>query len=157
MFIDSEQLATAFDSDTSTWIIAIWVSAAVWFATGLLIAIAAGARFIAVPSQRRTLGPAAVVVWFVLMTAAAVGAVTIPVAASAQVRDLLDGEGRIEIFDETWCLSFEHGSNRVEDTDDCDYVLSNDGFEERASPTPTTTPMPTATPTLAVTQTQEGA
>jgi phage shock protein PspC (stress-responsive transcriptional regulator) len=146
LFIDSDQLATAFDEDTSTWTIALWVSAAVWFATGLLIAIAGFARFFAVPAERRSLGPAAVAVWFVLMTAAAVGAFTIPVAASAQVRDLLDGEGRIEIFDETWCLSFEHGSQRIEDTDGCDYVLSEDGLDEQPSPTPAASPTPSPSP-----------
>ncbi len=125
LFVDSEPLATAFDSDTSTWTIAIWVSSAFWLSAGVLIAIAAGLRYLAAPSRRRNLGPAAVAVWFVFMTAAAISAFTIPVASSTQVRDLLDGEGRIEIFGETWCLSFEHGSKRVRDTDGCDHVVAS--------------------------------
>ncbi len=51
------------------------------------------------------------------------GEVTIPVASSTQARDLLDGEGRIEVFGETWCLSLEHGSERVGDIDGCDHVF----------------------------------
>ena len=53
------------------------------------------------------------------MTAAAVSFATIPVASSTQVRDLLDGEGQIEIFGETWCLSHEHGFEHAGDSD-CD-------------------------------------
>ena len=126
LFIDSELLATAFDSGTSTWTIAIWVSSAFWLAAGVLIALAAGSRLFGATSQRRNLGPAAVAVWFVLMTAAAVSFATIPMASSAQVRDLLDGEGSIEIFDETWCLSHEHGFEHAGDGDRCDDVSGSD-------------------------------
>ncbi len=125
LFVDSEPLATAFDKGTSTWTIAIWVSSAFWLAAGVLIALAAGSRQLVAPSQRRNLGPAAVAVWFVVMTAAAISFITIPVASSTQARDLLDGDGRIEIFGETWCLSLEHGLERVQDADGCDHVLSN--------------------------------
>ena len=72
------------------------------------------------------------------MTAAAISAFTIPVASSTQVRDLLDGEGRIEIFGETWCLSFEHGSKRVRDNEGCDYVFASGAivqFEDVRLPT----------------------
>ena len=126
LFVDSEPLATAFDDGTSTWTIAIWVSSAFWLVAGVLIALAAASRQLTAPS-RRHLGPAAVAVWLVFMTAAAISLVMIPVASSAQARDLLDGDGRIEIFGETWCLSLEHGPERVEDTDGCDHVLSNGG------------------------------
>ena len=122
LFVDSEPLATAFDDGTSTWTIAIWVSSAFWLEAGVLIALAAGSRQLVAPSRRRNLGPAAVVLWFVLMTAAAISFVTIPVASSTQARDLLDGEGRIEIFGETWCLSHEHGFERARDSDRCDEV-----------------------------------
>ncbi len=125
LFVDSEPLATAFDDDTSTWTIAIWVSSAFWLAAGVLTALAAGSRQLVAPSRRRNLGPAAVAVWFVLMTAAAVSFVTIPVASSTQARDLLDGDGRIEIFGETWCLSLEHGFERARDTDGCDHVFAS--------------------------------
>ena len=124
LFVDSEPLATAFDDGTSTWTIAIWVSSAFWLVAGVLMALAAGSRQVAAPSQRRNLGPAAVAVWFVVMTAAAISFATIPVASSSQVRDLLDGEGRIEVFGEVWCLSFEHGSARAKDTDACDHVFT---------------------------------
>ena len=124
LFVDSEPLATAFDEGTSTWTIAIWVSSAFWLVAGVLMALAAGSRRVAAPSQRRNLGPAAVAVWFVVMTAAAISFATIPVASSSQVRDLLDGEGRIEAFGEVWCLSFEHGSARAQDTDGCDHVFT---------------------------------
>ncbi|MCH7698213.1 MAG: PspC domain-containing protein [Chloroflexi bacterium] len=126
LFVDSEPLATAFDSGTSTWTIAIWVSSVFWLVAGVIMALAAGSRYLAAPSQRRNLGSAAVAVWFVFMTAAAISFVTIPVASSAQVRDLLDGEGRIEVFGETLCLSLDHGFERVRDTDGCDHVFSND-------------------------------
>ncbi len=126
LFIDSDQLATAFDSDTSTWTIAVWVSSAFWLAAGVLIALAAGSRLLVASSQRRNLGPAAIVVWFVLMTAAAVSFATIPVASSSQVRDLLDGEGSIEVFGETWCLSHEHGFEHVGDGDPCDEAPESD-------------------------------
>ena len=124
LFVDSEPLATAFDDGTSTWTIAIWVSSAFWLVAGLLIALAAGSRQLVAPPQRRHLGPAAVAFWFVFMTAAVVSFVTIPVASSTQARDLLDGEGRIEIFGETWCLSLEHGLDRAQDTDGCDHVFA---------------------------------
>ena len=124
LFVDSEPLATAFDDGTSTWTIAIWVSSAFWLVAGVLFGLAAVSRWLAGPSQRRNLGPAAVAVWFVVMTAAAVSFATIPVASSSQVRDLLDGEGRIEVFGEVWCLSFEHGSARAQDTDGCDHVFT---------------------------------
>lgn len=125
LFVDSEPLATAFDNGTSTWTIAIWVSSAFWLVAGVLIALAAGLRQLVASSQPRNLGLAAVAVWFVLMTAAAISFFTIPVASSTQVRDILDGDGRIEIFGEVWCLSLEHGIDRVQDTNGCDHVLSN--------------------------------
>ena len=125
LFVDSEPLATAFDEGTSTWTIAIWASSAFWLAAGVLIALAAGSRQLVAPSQRRNLGPAAIAVWFVVMTAAAISFVMIPVASSTQARDLLDGEGRIEIFGETWCVSIEHGFDRAQETNGCDHVFSN--------------------------------
>ena len=126
VFVDSELLATAFDDGTSTWMIAIWVSSAFWLSAGVLIAVAAGSRQLVAPSRRRNLGLAAVAVWFVLMTAATISLVAIPMAYSAQARDLLDGEGRIEIFGETWCLSAEQGFERERDTDRCDEMSASD-------------------------------
>ncbi len=126
VFVDPEPLATAFDDGTSTWTIAIWVSSAFWLVAGALIALAAGSRQLVVPSQRRNLGPAAVAVWFVLMTAAAISLFTIPVASSAQARDLLDGEGRIEIFGETWCLSSEDGVELERDSGRCGAISTSD-------------------------------
>ena len=125
LFVDSEPLATAFDDGTSTWTIAIWVSSAFWLVAGVLFALAAVSRWLAGPSQRRNLGAAAVAVWFVVMTAAAVSFATIPVASSSQARDLLDADGRIELFGETWCLSLDHGFERVQDTAGCDHVYTD--------------------------------
>lgn len=124
LFVDSEPLATAFDNGTSTWTIAIWVSSAFWLVAGVIIALAVASRRLVARSQRRNLGVAAVVLWFVLMTVAAISFITIPVAASSQGRDLLDGDGRIEFFGETWCLSLEHGFERVPDTEDCDHTFA---------------------------------
>ncbi len=64
--------------------------------------------------------------WFVLMTAATISLVAIPMAYSAQARDLLDGEGRIEVFGETWCLSPENGFERDRDTDRCGEMPASD-------------------------------
>jgi len=124
LFVDSEPLATAFDDGTSTWTIAVWVSSAFWLVAGVLIALAATLRQLVAPSQRRNLGLAAVAVWFVLMTGAAISFVAIPVASSTQARDLLDADGRIELFGETWCLSLDHESERVQDTHGCDYSFT---------------------------------
>ena len=126
VFVESEQLSTAFDDDTSTWMIAIWISSAFWLLAGVLIAVAAGSRQLAAPSRRRSLGLAAVAVWFVIMTASTISLVAIPMAYSTQARDLLDGEGRIEIFGETWCLSPEDGFERDQDADRCEETSASD-------------------------------
>ena len=126
VFVESEQLATAFDDGASTWMIAIWISSAFWLLAGVLIAVAAGSRQLIAPSRRRSLGLAAVAVWFVIMTATAISLVAIPMAYSTQARDLLDGEGRIEILGETWCLSPEDGFERHRETDRCGEMPAND-------------------------------
>jgi hypothetical protein len=118
VFVDPEPLATAFDAGTSTWTIAVWVSSGFWLAAGMLILLVALFRRLAAPSGGRALSAAVGAVGLVMMTAAAIGLVAIPLAASTQMRSLLDGEGEIEVFGEVWCLTPEFGFE--EDIEDCD-------------------------------------
>jgi len=109
VFVEPEELATAFERGTATWLIALWVSSGFWLAAGTLIVLAAIARQLAAPARNQMLGVAAAVVGVLMMTSAAVSLVTIPMATSPQMRGLLDGEGTIEAFGETWCLTPEYG------------------------------------------------
>ena len=122
VFVDPEPLATAFDDGVSTWVIAVWVSSGFWLAAGVLIVLAALVRRLAAPKRNGVLGLAVGGVGLVMMTAAAIGLVTIPLAGSTQMRGLLDGEGEIEIFEETWCFTSEYGFE--EKRGECDEVSS---------------------------------
>jgi phage shock protein C len=126
VFVDPEPLATAFDDGTSSWTIAIWVSSVFWLLAGVLIALATGSRRLVASPRRRNLGLAAVVVWFVVITTATIGLVAIPMAYSTQARDLLDGDGHIEIFGETWCLSSEDGVELERDSGRCGEMSTSD-------------------------------
>ena len=109
VFVDPTPLATAFDDGVPTWVIAVWVSCGFWLAAGVLIVLASLVRRLAAPSGNRMLAAAVGAVGLVMMTAAAIGFVSIPMAGSTQMRGLLDGEGEIEIFEETWCFTSEYG------------------------------------------------
>jgi phage shock protein PspC (stress-responsive transcriptional regulator) len=126
VFVDPEPLATAFDDGTSTWVIAVWVSSGFWLAAGVLIVLAALMRRLASPTRSRVLSAAVGAMGLVMVTVATVTVVAIPMASSAQMRSLTDGEGTLEIFEETWCLTQRYGFER--DIEDCDARSSELGI-----------------------------
>jgi phage shock protein PspC (stress-responsive transcriptional regulator) len=131
LLLDQDIVLDAFDPGTSVWLGALWVTCIAWIPTALLIALERSLAGVLAPRRERS-RPAAIATssaWVVSVAAASVGLVAIPAYHSNDISGLQDGQGRVMLLGQEFCLDVPDDLRNADQEHDCrgaDIIIEDD-------------------------------